>query len=345
MAVPVVAIVGRPNVGKSSLFNWLAGRRIAIVDPTAGVTRDRVSTLLPPRMHAGMNAISSWSTPAALASGMWTILTAEVEQQIQLAINQAHVVLFVTDTRTGPVPLDELVAERLRGLDKPVLCVVNKCDTPELEDQAGDFHRLGYEPVVAVSAMQNRGKNELFKHLLKRLPNVDDSDGPRRCGDEARHRRPPQYRQEHLHQCAGRKRAHHRQRGGRHDARQRRCSLRARRQGVHRHRHRRRPPQEEREGRHRVLQHGPRQRSIRRADVVLLFFDPPHGQPGRQAVGRVYARFPQAGIFVVNKWDLAKDRIFTGEFGDYLRKMFPQPGFACRSPSSRRRTAKTSTRC
>ena len=102
MSVPVVAIVGRPNVGKSSLFNWLAGRRIAIVDPTAGVTRDRVSTLI----KANDRFFELIDTGGM---GIQDVdnLTVQVERQIEAAMEQAHVVLFVVDARNGLMPLDE----------------------------------------------------------------------------------------------------------------------------------------------------------------------------------------------------------------------------------------------
>src|SRR5262252_6268423 len=109
VTIPVVAIVGRPNVGKSSLFNWLAGRRIAIVDPTAGVTRDRVSTLL---------KIGSRYVELVDTGGMGVAdvdnLTEQIERQIDAAIDQAHVFLFVVDGRSGIMGLDEEVARRLR---------------------------------------------------------------------------------------------------------------------------------------------------------------------------------------------------------------------------------------
>src|SRR5208282_4673068 len=105
--IPQVAIVGRPNVGKSSLFNWLAGRRIAIVDPTAGTTRDRVSSVV----EAEDCAFELVDTGGM---GIQDVddLTAEVEKQIQIAIEQANVVLFVVDVRDGVAPLDEEVAQR-----------------------------------------------------------------------------------------------------------------------------------------------------------------------------------------------------------------------------------------
>src|SRR3954464_12088646 len=101
VTIPVAAIVGRPNVGKSSLFNWLAGRRIAIVDPTAGVTRDRVSALI---------EIGGRNVELVDTGGMGIEdrdnLTALVEQQIRYAIDQAQVLLFVVDARAGLAPLD-----------------------------------------------------------------------------------------------------------------------------------------------------------------------------------------------------------------------------------------------
>src|SRR5216117_1329207 len=105
MTLPVVAIVGRPNVGKSSLFNWLAGRRIAIVDPTAGVTRDRVSTLVP----LGERWFELVDTGGM---GIHDVddLTADVEKQIQYALDEAEVVLFLVDAQIGVVALDEMVA-------------------------------------------------------------------------------------------------------------------------------------------------------------------------------------------------------------------------------------------
>src|SRR5918911_3648640 len=120
MKLPQVVIVGRPNVGKSSLFNWLAGRRIAIVDPTAGVTRDRVSTLVKADGRF-FELVDTGGMGIEDADN----LTAQVERQIDAAIEQAAVVLFVVDARAGLMPLDEEVARRLRYLNKPVVCVAN----------------------------------------------------------------------------------------------------------------------------------------------------------------------------------------------------------------------------
>ena len=125
MGVPQVAIVGRPNVGKSSLFNWLAGKRLAIVDPTAGVTRDRVTHLA----QFGERFVELVDTGGIGIEDVDN-LTEEIEEQIQAAIDSAAVILFVVDTREGITPLDSKVAERLRYVQVPVICVANKTDHP-----------------------------------------------------------------------------------------------------------------------------------------------------------------------------------------------------------------------
>ena len=164
MGIPQVVIVGRPNVGKSSIFNWLAGKRLAIVDPTAGVTRDRVTHLID---------IGDRFAELVDTGGMGIEdadnLTDQVEDQIQTAVDSAQVVLFVVDCRDGPVPLDEAVAKRLRYVTVPVLLVVNKSDTPALEGEADGFYRFARK-MVRVSAKENRGKAELLDAIFERLP-------------------------------------------------------------------------------------------------------------------------------------------------------------------------------
>lgn len=174
MSVPIVAIVGRPNVGKSSLFNMLAGRRIAIVDPTAGVTRDRVSTLV----QADSRYFELVDT-GGMGIEDSDNLTAHVERQIDLAIEQAHVVLFVVDGKAGLAPLDEEVGRRLRYLNKPVLCVANKCDTENVDAQAAEFYKLGRGKLICVSAQQKRNKHELIKLIVERLPPPEALEEPK----------------------------------------------------------------------------------------------------------------------------------------------------------------------
>jgi GTP-binding protein len=165
MTVPQAAIVGRPNVGKSSVFNWLAGRRIAIVDDVAGVTRDRLCQLVD---HEGRY----FELVDTGGIGIEDVdnLTAEVERQISAAIDSAQVILFVVDTRSGVTPLDELVASRLRGVDKPILCLANKTDDVKWDPQADEFYRLGIGKLIKISVHQDRNKDVLTRLILERLP-------------------------------------------------------------------------------------------------------------------------------------------------------------------------------
>ena len=170
MGIPQVVIVGRPNVGKSSLFNWLAGRRIAIVDKTPGVTRDRLAHLM---------CVDERYFEIIDTGGMGIEdednLTAHIEEQIQTAINTASVILFVVDTRAGLMPLDQEVARRLRYVDVPVLCVANKTDSETLDSNADEFYRLGRGKLIRVSAKENRGRDELLEFVLERLPAGDET--------------------------------------------------------------------------------------------------------------------------------------------------------------------------
>jgi GTP-binding protein len=170
LPVTQVAIVGRPNVGKSSVFNWLAGHRIAIVDPTSGVTRDRLTAV----MEADGRFLEVTDT-----GGMYVEdpddLTKQIERQIEVAIEQAHIILFVVDARDGLTALDQQVAKRLRYINKPIICVANKCDEPRFDAQANEFYKLGRGKLVCVSALQNRNKDDLVRMIVERMPpEVDD---------------------------------------------------------------------------------------------------------------------------------------------------------------------------
>ena len=165
MRVPQVAIVGRPNVGKSSLFNWLARRRLAIVDNYEGVTRDRMTTLI---------EVEDRFFELIDTGGMGIVdaddLTADVVRQIELAINAADVILLVVDVQTGLMPLDEEVAERLRGVNVPVILVANKADQDHQDIHAEEFHRLGRGHMISVSTTQNRNRDDLLQLIVDRLP-------------------------------------------------------------------------------------------------------------------------------------------------------------------------------
>ncbi|OYW19442.1 MAG: ribosome biogenesis GTPase Der, partial [Planctomycetales bacterium 12-60-4] len=137
MSVPKVAIVGRPNVGKSSLMNWLAHKRISIVDPMAGVTRDRVTYQL---QHEGR--FFTLIDTGGIGIVDVDELNDEIHHQIQIGIDEADVILFVVDGNAGISALDRRVGQMLRKIDKPKLLVVNKCDSPKRDLETGDFYAL-----------------------------------------------------------------------------------------------------------------------------------------------------------------------------------------------------------
>jgi GTP-binding protein len=165
MGVLQVVIVGRPNVGKSSIFNWLAGKRLSIVDDQPGVTRDRVSFLME---EAGR--FFEIVDTGGIGIDDIDDLTEEIDEQIDAGIESADVILFVVDTRAGITPLDQEVAKRLRYVDKPVICIANKADHANLDSQADEFYRLGRGKIVKASTRENRGKEELLSMILERLP-------------------------------------------------------------------------------------------------------------------------------------------------------------------------------
>ena len=173
MALPKVVIVGRPNVGKSSLFNWLAGRKIAIVDNLAGVTRDRVGTLAQIGDDENPRFFELVDT-----GGVGMVdrddLSDDVDRQIDTAMNEASLILFVVDIRDELMPLDEEVAQRLRYLKTPVIMVMNKADYPEIDQRGGEFYKLGRGKPIAVSAQQNRNRKPLLKLIEDMLPSSDE---------------------------------------------------------------------------------------------------------------------------------------------------------------------------
>jgi GTP-binding protein len=168
--LPRIALVGRPNVGKSTLANRLCGSRVSIVEPTAGVTRDRVA--VPAEITDGER--SRWAEVID-TGGIGIVdrddLEPQVEAQIQAALTSAQLVLFLVDVREGPTPLDRVVAERLRGFPVPVLLVANKAETRTGEFEAEQFRALGIgdEP-WPISAQNGNGIEALARRILDLLP-------------------------------------------------------------------------------------------------------------------------------------------------------------------------------
>ena len=171
MSVPKVAIVGRPNVGKSSIMNWLAHKRVSVVDPMAGVTRDRVTYL----MHVDDRYFELIDTGGI---GIVDVgeLTEEVDTQIRIAIEQADVVMFVVEGPAGITALDQEVSRRLWKIDKPKLLVVNKCDSPKIDREVAEFHRMSDARMVTISVKGNRNQDELLKAILSTLPPPDNME-------------------------------------------------------------------------------------------------------------------------------------------------------------------------
>jgi GTP-binding protein len=325
MGVPKVVIVGRPNVGKSSLFNWLARRQIAIVDETPGVTRDRVFHLI----HAGGRYFELVDTGGM---GIEDVddLTEEIEAQIRLAIDEADLLLFVVDAQSGPTPLDAEVAARLRRVDKPKLLVVNKCDSPALDAEIPSFLGLVDAPssAVATSVKGNRNRDGLEQAILSHLPPAADVEqaegaalaaepemklaivGRRNVGKSTFINALAQTERVIVSEIPGTTR----------DSVDVRFEMDGKAfiaidtPGV---RKRKSIASD-------VEYYGMvrAERSIRRADVVLMFFDAREtvSRVDKQLVDEIAAEFKPC-IFVVNKWDLAHD-MTSGAWDDYLQSNF-----------------------
>jgi GTPase len=162
---PNVAIVGRPNVGKSALFNRLVGRKIAVVHDQPGITRDRISGLC----SRTSRPFAVWDTGGIAGPGQ-SELAAEVQRVVQEAIRESDLLLLVVDAKEGLSPIDEELARMLRKSGKPVVLAINKIDTEKHESLAADFDSLGFASSVSISAEHNRGISELLAAINELLP-------------------------------------------------------------------------------------------------------------------------------------------------------------------------------
>ncbi|MBR5745529.1 MAG: ribosome biogenesis GTPase Der [Muribaculaceae bacterium] len=167
----VIAIVGRPNVGKSTLFNRLTQTRKAIVDETAGTTRDRIYGKV------------DWAGTeySIVDTGGWVvnsedIFESEINKQVALAVDQADVILFVVDTTNGVTDLDDHVARILRRSKKPVILVANKVDSNEWIYNTAEFYSLGLGDPMPVSGINGFGTGDLLDEVVKLMPSADESD-------------------------------------------------------------------------------------------------------------------------------------------------------------------------
>lgn len=319
MGIPVVAIIGRPNVGKSSLLNALAGEMISIVDPTAGVTRDRVSTFI------GRND----KFFELIDTGGYGIVDSDqlsdhIEGQILQAIATADLVMFVVDIREGITPLDTKIAQLLRKHDLDVLGVANKADSGRIFPSAGEFVRLGFGEFLCVSAQNNINKAVLLDTLFERLAPLLEAGAPpepvmkiaivgkRNAGKSSI-----------VNAIAGSERVIVSEIPG------------TTRDAV--------DVRIEKDGKTLVVidTAGVRKKgkmandiefyssvratkSIKRADVVWFLVDAtePISQPDK-VLARLISEEYKTCIIVVNKWDLAKDIAATGDYEEYLTKVLP----------------------
>ena len=323
MPVPQVAIVGRPNVGKSSLFNWLARRRLAIVDDHAGVTRDRMTTLI-----ESDDRYFELVDTGGMGVEDEDDLTADVRYQIEQAINSADVILLVVDVQTGLMPLDELVTERLRGIERPVILVANKADQQHQEIQAEEFYKLGRGHLLCVSTTQNRNRDSLLQLIVDRLPEPQDETveapsmkltivGRRNVGKSTFVNTLAETERMIVSEVPGTTRDSvdvHFELDGQNFIAIDTPGLRKRKSQR---------TDLEYYGMHRA------QRSVRRADVVLMFFDASESisKVDKQLMGYVMENYKPC-IFVINKWDQLHGTVSTDRWVRYLRGNFSTLSYA-----------------
>ena len=325
MGIPKTAIVGRPNVGNSSILNWIAGKQLSIVDPTAGVTRDRVTWIV----HEDDRYFELIDT-----GGIGIVdsddLSEDIERQIDVGLTECDLLLFVVDAKAGITPLDVEVADRLRRISKRMLMVVNKCDSQRLDIEASSFLSLGDMPQVVTSVKGNRGRRDLLRAILEQLPEQQDDEATE--GDTLLEA--PELRlaivgrrnvgkSTFINQLAETDRVIVSEVPG-----TTRDSIDIR---------------FEVDGRTLVAIDTPgvrkrkslandiefyglvrAQRSIRRSDVVLMFFDSTKtiSRVDKQLVEEI-SSYHKPCVFVVNKWDLAQEEEMTIErWGEYLVETF-----------------------
>ena len=316
MGLPVVSIIGRPNVGKSSLLNALAGEMISIVEPSAGVTRDRVGAII----GRGDKYFELVDT------GGYGIVDAyklgeHIEQQILSAIGSSDVVLFMVDIRDGVVPLDEAIARLLHKEGLDVIGVANKADTARMFPAGGEFSRLGFGEFICISAKNNLNKSVLLDKVFERLKGIESEKpaepvmkiaivGKRNVGKSTL-----------VNAIVGSERVIVDERPGTtRDA----VDVRFEKDGktivvidtAGIRKKSKISDSIEFYGQSRTM------RSIQRADVVLFLIDATaEVSQVDKKIGRFIAEENKSCIIVVNKWDLAKGRAVTGDYEDYLTKV------------------------
>ncbi len=327
MGLPVVTIVGRPNVGKSSLLNCLAGRRISIVDGTPGVTRDRVSTTV--SVGEGDNAryVELIDTGGMGVEDV-DRLTDHVENQIAYAIHQASLVLFVVDARDGIVPLDKHVAEKLRRVEAPVILVANKIDQANLVAETGELYALGFGEPVEISAIHNQGMAELVDRMADVLAKSPPGEAPDETLKLAIVGKRNAGKSTLTNALAGEQRVIVSETPGTtRDSVDVTIELAGQRitlidtAGLRRKKSL--ANDIEFYSQHRAM------RSVRRADVVAMIIDAsvPVSKVDKNLAGMIQDEFKPV-VIVVNKWDLAREVATPEDYAEYFAKEFPSLSFA-----------------
>jgi GTP-binding protein len=323
MALPIVAIIGRPNVGKSSLLNALAGARISIVEPTAGVTRDRISTIIE-KNNRYFELIDTGGYGIVDANQ----LSEHIEKQIMQAIESANLVLFMVDIREGLVPLDKKIAQLLHKHGLDVIGVANKADTARMFSAAAEFSKLGFGEFLCISAKNNLNKAVLLDMIFEKIAHLETFKpsepvmklaivGKRNAGKSTL-----------LNAIVGSERVIVSEIPG------------TTRDAV--------DVRFEKDGRTIIIidTAGARKKSkigdsiefyssvrtaesIRRADVVLLLIDAaePVSQVDKKLADFITQEYKSC-IIVINKWDLAKDVASTSDYEQYLTEVLPALSYA-----------------
>jgi GTP-binding protein len=318
MALPVVAIIGRPNVGKSSLFNALAGEMISIVEPTAGVTRDRVSTIIE-RREKYFELIDTGGYGIVDAQQ----LSEHIKQQIITAIESANIVLFMVDIREGIVPLDEKIARLLRKGKFDVIGVANKADDAKMFPAAGEFSKLGFGEFVCISVTNNLNKQVLLDRIFGKLSGIESAKPVKPVMKIAIVGKQNVGKSTLVNAMVGSERVIVSETPGTtRDA----IDVRFEKDGktivvIDTAGIKKKSKIADSIGFYSFVR---ATRSIQRADVVLFLID---ATTEVSEVDKKIARFIadeyKSCIIVINKWDLAKETAVTGNYEDYLTKLLP----------------------
>ncbi|MGA1980194.1 MAG: ribosome biogenesis GTPase Der [Sedimentisphaerales bacterium] len=323
MAMAAVAIIGRPNVGKSSLFNALAGEMISIVEPTAGVTRDRVSTIIG-RNDKYFELIDTGGYGVVDVQQ----LSEHIEQQIITAIESANIVLFMVDIREGIVPLDEKIARLLRKEGLDVIGVANKADDAKMFPAAGEFSKLGLGEFLCISATNNLNKQVLLDRIFERLSGIESARPAKPVMKIAIVGKQNVGKSTLVNAMVGSERVIVSETPGTtRDAIDVRFEKDSKTivvidtAGI-----KKKSKIADSIGFYSYVR---ATRSIQRADVVLFLID---ATTEVSEVDKKIARFIadeyKSCIIVINKWDLAKETAVTGNYEDYLTKLLPGLSYA-----------------